>query len=297
MDYSNRKATSITRLGQVLIRPSFELRIHSLLVQTAALGMCLFLSFLLASAGWSGTHPAPADNAPTTPVLVELFTSEGCSSCPPADALLEKMDALQPIPGTQLIVLSEHVDYWNHDGWTDPFSSASITERQSAYVRALGLKTPFTPQFLVDGTEELQAHSNEQIVQLLQKAASAPKVPMRLAALSVEPGNPAIVQGRIESDVSSEKHKADVFVAIALDHAESQVSRGENSGHHLSHVAVMTELTKVGKLEPGKSLRQDFRVKLKLPGPGPMNLRIVAFAQESGPGKVIGVVLKSVSVN
>jgi len=297
MDSSNRKATLITRLGQVLIRPSIVLRIDSLPIQTGALGICLFLFFLLASAGWLGTHLAAADSAPNTPILVELFTSEGCSSCPPADELLEKMDALQPVPGTQLIVLSEHVDYWNHDGWTDPYSSASITDRQSAYVRALGLKTPYTPQFLVDGTEELQAHNNEQVVQLLQKAAAAPKIPMRLESVSVEPGNPAIVQGRVESDVSSEKHKADVFVAIALDHAESQVARGENSGRHLSHVAVLAELTKVGKLEPGKSLGQGFRVKLKLPGPGPMNLRIVAFAQEPGPGKVIGVVLKSVSVN
>jgi hypothetical protein len=297
MDPSNRKATLITRIGQVLIRPSIVLRIGSLLIKTGALSICLFLPFLLASAGWLGTHLAAADSAPTTPILVELFTSEGCSSCPPADALLAKMDALQPVPGTQLIVLSEHVDYWNHDGWTDPYSSASITDRQSAYVQALGLKSPYTPQFLVDGTQELQAHNNAEVVQLLQKAASAPKVPMRLVSVSVDPGNPAIVRGRVESDVSSEKHKADVYVAIALDHAESQVARGENSGRHLSHVAVVTEFTKVGKLEQGKSLGQDFRVKLKLPGPGPMNLRIVAFAQESGPGKVIGVVMKSVPVN
>jgi hypothetical protein len=297
MDPSNRKATLITRIGQVLIRPSIVLRIGSLQIKTGALSICLFLPFLLASAGWLGTHLAAADSAPTTPILVELFTSEGCSSCPPADALLAKMDALQPVPGTQLIVLSEHVDYWNHDGWTDPYSSASITDRQSAYAQALRLKSPYTPQFLVDGTQELQAHNNAEVVQLLQKAASAPKVPMRLVSVSVDPGNPAIVRGRVESDVSSEKHKADVYVAIALDHAESQVARGENSGRHLSHVAVVTEFTKVGKLEPGKSLGQDFRVKLKLPGPGPMNLRIVAFAQESGPGKVIGVVMKSVPVN
>ncbi len=297
MDLSNRKAISVARLGRALIRPNFELGIGSLLIRTGAFSMCFFLALLLASAGWLGTHLAAADNAPTSPVLVELFTSEGCSSCPPADALLEKMDSLQPIPGTQLIVLSEHVDYWNHDGWTDPFSSASITDRQGAYVRALGLKTAFTPQFLVDGTEELKAHNNEQVVQLLQKAASAPKVPMRLASVSVEPGNPAIVRGRVESDASSEKHKADVYVAIALDHAESQVSRGENNGRHLNHVAVVTELTKVGKLEPGKSLGQDFRIRLKLAGPGPMNLRIVAFAQESGPGKVVGVVMKSVEAN
>jgi hypothetical protein len=288
----------IAPVGRNLVCSNFPFRIGSFQIRRESLGICLTIAFLLAASGASsGTHFAAADDASTTPVLVELFTSEGCSSCPPADALLEKMDALQPIPGTQLIVLSEHVDYWNHDGWTDPFSSASITDRQSAYVRALGLKSPFTPQFLVDGTEELQTHDTEQIVQFLRKAASAPKVPMHLASVTVQPGNPAIIQGRVESDVNSGKHKADVYLAIALDHAESQVLRGENNGRHLSHVAVVTEFTKVGKLEPGKSFGQDFRVKLKLPGPSPTNLRVVAFAQESGPGKVLGVVLKSVAVN
>ncbi len=267
-------------------------------IRRESLGICLVLAFLvLTGAARSGMHLTAADDASKTPVLVELFTSEGCSSCPPADALLEKMDALQPIPGTQLIVLSEHVDYWNHDGWTDPFSSASITDRQSAYVRALGLKTPFTPQFLVDGTEELPAHDNEEVIQLLRKAASVPKLPMRLVSVSVEPGNPAIVRGRVESDVSPEKRKADVYIAIALDHAESQVSRGENNGRHLTHVAVAREIAKVGKLETGKNFGQDFRVKLKLPSPAPVNLRVVAFAQESGPAKVLGVVLKNVAVN
>jgi hypothetical protein len=298
MSQSNRKATLLDRVSQNRICSVAPPGIVPFQTRKAALSICLTFALLLVTgAAGSKTHFPPADNSATTPVLVELFTSEGCSSCPPADALLEKMDALQPIPGTQLIVLSEHVDYWNHDGWTDPYSTASITDRQSAYVRALGLKTPFTPQFLVDGTAELQTHDTEQIVQFLRKAASAPKVPMRLASVSVEPGNPAIVQGRIESDLNSEKHKADVYVAIALDHADSQVLRGENNGRHLSHVAVVKEFAKVGKLEPGKSLSQDFRVKLKLPGPTSMNLRIVAFAQESGPGKVLGVVLKSVAAN
>jgi len=206
------------------------------------------------------------------------------------------MDSMQPIRGTQLIVLSEHVDYWNHDGWTDPFSSASITERQNEYVRALKLNTAYTPQFVVDGYEELQAHDGAQVAQGLEKAAAVPKVPMRITSVSVEPGNPAIVQGHVESDVSSEKHKVDVYVAIALDHAESQVARGENTGRHLTHVAVVTEFTKVGKLEPGKSLSQDFHIKVKLPNPAPSNLRIVAFAQESGPGKVVAATLKSVAV-
>jgi hypothetical protein len=261
-------------------------------------GICSTLAVLAAVGASLCAANSEADGSRTaTPVLVELFTSEGCSSCPPADALLERMDASQPIPGAQLIVLSEHVDYWNHDGWTDPFSSESMTDRQNGYVRMLGLKTAYTPQFLVDGTAEMQANDSQKVLALLTKAGSTPKVSMRLTSVTLAAGNPIVVQGHVQTDANPQKHKAEVFVAVALDHAESQVKRGENSGRHLSHVAVVAEIEKIGKLEAGKPFDQDFRVKLKLPATDSKSVRIIAFAQEPGPGKVLGATLMKAAPN
>ncbi len=258
--------------------------------------MKMLAALIVVTCAAVGNYGRAADtqDARRSPVLVELFTSEGCSSCPPADAMLRELDATQPVGGAQVIVLSEHVDYWNHDGWKDPYSSALLTGRQSAYCRALRVDDPYTPQIIVDGTGELQLNNPRQGSRMFQQAAAAPKIPMRIHSVAVDGTNPPVLHARIEAGGNSEQN-AEVYVAVALNHAESQVLRGENSGQRLTHVAVVESLKKIGKLEKGTSFSQDFEMKLK-PGTSPSNIRIVAFVQESGPGKVLGAALEKAPV-
>jgi hypothetical protein len=229
------------------------------------------------------------------PVLVELFTSEGCSSCPPVDRLIQKWDTFQPVPGAQLIVMSEHVTYWDHDGWKDPNSSAALTERQTDYDNVLGPKEVYTPQVIVDGTHEIRPNDPQEIKDVLMKAATEPKIPVRIGEVTTDGGNPAVLRTHIATDANSEEHKADVYVAVALDHVESQVLKGENGGKHLEFVAVVQELTKVGKLPKGKSFDEDVQLKLK-PGTDLKNIRVIAFVQEAGPGKLLGAALRKPTI-
>jgi hypothetical protein len=257
---------------------------------TGLLALPLVTSFCFYPAlAFSGGH-APQEKAGATPpadnrpVLVELFTSEGCSSCPPADEFIRKLDTLQPVAGAQLVVLSEHVDYWNHDGWKDPNSASFLTERQADYERILGVSTPYTPQIIVDGTNEIRLNDPQQIDKVFQQSVSALKLPVRLTAVSVDQG---ILRAHVEVDASAERRSAEVYLAVALDHVDSQVLHGENGGRHLSHVAVVRQIEKVGKLAKGKDFAQNVQVRLA-PEISPGNLRVISFAQAPGPGKLLG---------
>jgi hypothetical protein len=250
-------------------------------------------TIVLAFSLWSGAGIAAEINAPESvrsPVLVELFTAEGCSSCPPADAFVMQLDAAQPIPGAQLIVLSEHMDYWNNS-WPDPFASAQLTARQADYVRAFHLHSPYTPQIIIDGATEMHLTDRQGIEHIFQSAAASPKIPVSVASIKVESGTPANLSGQIEVDGGADQHKADVYLAVALDRAETKVLRGENRGKDLAHVAVVEYLSKVGVLNPGQKFSQEFRVPLK----GELasnNARVIVFVQEPGNGKVIGAALQ-----
>jgi hypothetical protein len=233
--------------------------------------------------------PTSSGRVQKSPVLVELFTSEGCSSCPPADDFLRKLDELQPIPDAQLIVLSEHVDYWDHEGWKDPYSSPALTDRQAAYERALGLSAPYTPQLIVNGTSEIHLADPQQVEKMLQKEAATPKISVRLESVGIDSGNPGLLRAHVTAGEGGSS-KGDVYLAVALNQADSHVLRGENGGRHLVHTAVLMDMVKIGKLEKGQMFAQDAQVNLK-PGIDPLNLRVIAFVQAPGQGKLLGAAL------
>ncbi len=226
-----------------------------------------------------------------SPVLVELFTSEGCSSCPPADALLGKLDGLQPIAGARVIVLSEHVDYWNHDGWKDSYSSSFFTARQGDYERRFGLSSAYTPQMVVDGAAQLNGSDAGGVSRAIESARGHVKIPVRISSVAL--ANPRTLRVHLEVEPlpgDFKAGKADIFVAVALDHAESHVLGGENKGRDIRHVAVVESISKVGTAERGKNFDGDVLVKVKATS-DPANLRLIAFVQESDAGEVVGASL------
>lgn len=249
----------------------------------------LLLALTLAVATFTGTRlPASTTNPmKPVPVLVELYTSEGCSSCPPADAFLQMLDQ-QPVAGAEMIVLSEHVDYWNHIGWKDPFSSSFYSDRQGAYGRRFGLGSVYTPQMVVDGSEEFVGSDRAAAERAFSKAVASQKIEVQLSAITVE--SPDRLRAHLEAaplPPSLKTSIADVYVAVALNRAKSQVSRGENEGRTLTHTAVAQNMDKVGVIRAGQGFSQDIQLELKS-GSNPDNLRLVAFVQEAHQGRVLG---------
>jgi len=235
---------------------------------------------LLGSVQSRAASPAP------TPIIVELFTSEGCSDCPPADAFLKTMDSTQPVSGAQLIVLEEHVDYWDDLGWRDPFSSHSLTLRQEDYVTRLRLASAYTPQMVVDGAYQFVGSDRRSAAKAFESARSTAKVAIRISSLNNEGGS---LRMRIET--GPVPAKAEVVVALAVEHAESQVQRGENGGRHLEHVAIVRNLMPVGKADNGGVFSKEISVSTKsFAAPG----RVIVFLQEPNQGKILGAALERI---
>ncbi len=221
--------------------------------------------------------------AARTPVLVELFTSEGCSDCPPADELLARLDQEQFVPGAEVIVLSEHVTYWNHDGWHDPFSMQEMDERQRDYVYRFGLQDSYTPQAVVDGAQQLVGNAPNAMVQAIERAAGVPKQSLTIESAHWDNG------GGDFSVHASANSSARLEAAVAEDATQSEVKSGENAGRTLHHVAVVRALKDFGS----KGLNGQ---PLHLAAPDPMHgadakmrVRLVVFVADRKTGHVLAV--------
>jgi hypothetical protein len=249
--------------------------------------IAVFLGLSLARLGNAGARTPSSVGATHTPVLIELFTSEGCSSCPPADALLERLDRSQPVPTADLVVLSEHVDYWNDIRWKDPYSSPAFSIRQGDYARRFHLDGPYTPQMVVDGNMELVGSDERRAIQVIQGAAKVAKLPVSVSSLRLEAANTLALHVEVGPPFSSAKPTAGrVWIALADDSDQSSVRGGENKGRVLKHVAVLRALTQVGTIDSG-AFSKDVRVNTE--NANLQNLRVVAIVQETPAGRVLGL--------
>ncbi len=238
--------------------------------------------------GLSAGRPAAGRPAVAgrVPVVVELFTSEGCSSCPAADAALRELENAQSVPGVEVIALGEHVDYWNRLGWKDVFSSAAYTGRQQQYAQGFGSGS-YTPQAVVNGRYEFVGSRTAELAATVAKAAQAPQ-----AAVSVSmTGGTAQVQVR---SLPPGTPATEVLLAITESGLASQVGRGENAGLLLQHAAVVRQLLPLGKVGANGTFNATSAIQLA-PSWKRTNLRIVALVQEVASRRIVGAATSVVS--
>ena len=216
-------------------------------------------------------------------VLVELFTSEGCSSCPPADALLRQIDGKVTDSGQLVVGVSEHVTYWNSLGWSDPFSAEAYTDRQNSYGARFQLDSVYTPQIVVNGERQVLGSDRNAVLQAVRETDHPSQISVHIISAAMSDN---VLTATYSISGSAPRHNADLFAVIAEDVTSSNVLRGENSGRHLSHVSVARDIKRIGSAKDatGASL------SLSLKGGDHSSTRhLILFAQEAHSGPVLSV--------
>jgi len=272
------------------------------LILTLTILLCamVFGAFMMRSVTMTSTPALERADGVRSPVIVELFTSEGCSSCPPADAVLARLQQTQPVAGVEVIALGEHVDYWDYIGWSDPFSSAAFSARQGTYARAFGQQDRvYTPQMIVDGQTEFNGSSMNKALEAIAKAARSPKADVRIVIqetktqkdnqkvrLNVSVKNvPPVDQGDV----------AEVILALTEDKLSSNVTRGENSGRKLAHTAVVREMRALGRVDPATKTFDSEKNMAIADGWKRDDLRVVVFVQVRAHRRVLGAAVLNLS--
>ena len=232
------------------------------------LATAVFVTFalLLGATAWAGDARGP--------VVVELFTSQGCSSCVPADRLLGELAALDDI-----VALSFHVDYWDYIGWTDPFASAETTARQHAYARALGQRNVYTPEIVIGGVTHRVGSDTDAVraaIREVRETAGAG------AKVTIEMNGPDVL--RVTVGASHYSGAADVLLVRYDARHETPVSRGENAGRTVINHNVVREFRKIGSWS-GQETSFDIRWS-EITDRGSDSCAVIV--QASGTGAVLG---------
>jgi hypothetical protein len=215
-----------------------------------------------------------------SPVLVELYTSEGCSSCPPADDALAFLEKEQPFMQAEIITLALHVDYWNRLGWRDEFSSPLFSQRQTVYAQKMKLDSTYTPQMIVDGRIQFVGSNLGDASKAILEAAKTPKAKIE-----------TVLDGetlKIKISDAPKHEDASVYLAVAENNLASNVKRGENAGKNLAHTSVVRELRPIGKLEAKADAFEHQIAVARNPVWKLENLNYVVFVQENESRKIIG---------
>ncbi len=224
------------------------------------------------------------------PVIVELFTSEGCSSCPAADRLLSYLDHMQPVPGAQVVALEEHVDYWNQLGWTDPFSSPQYRARQNDYAMAFRAGNIYTPQMVVNGESEFVGSDNSRAYHEIELASQTATTVVGLAS-TANPRDPDLLDLSVQvtNAKSGKWHDSNVYLAVTENGLTTLVQGGENSGRKLRHSAVVRSFGVIGRVKPEGAKGGQLVSTLRLPHEWKReNLRAVVFVQERDTHHITG---------
>jgi hypothetical protein len=225
------------------------------------------------------------DSKNKTPVLVELFTSEGCSSCPPADAVLARLLKEQPNTDAEIITLALHVDYWNRLGWKDEFSDAKYSERQSRYADKFNSEQVYTPQMVVDGQKEFVGSNFGNAKNAVAEAAKNKK-----ASVEIQTENSKV---KINIKDLNIEEDSSVYLVVAQDNLATNVKSGENSGKNLRHESVVREFNIVGNVSSAdKSFSVETPVEIKSEW-NKKDLSFVVFVQGTKSKKIYALSKKS----
>jgi len=255
-------------------------------MRLAPLGLAVLA--LLAAGSPLGSAAA---RGPGQPVIVELFTAEGCSACPPADALLDRLAREQPVAGAEIVALELHVDYFDSGGTVDPFAQASFGARQAEYLRAFGKRGAYTPQLVVDGQREIAGSREREAQDAVAEAARGQRAKVQIARSGDRLA--VTVDGLAELGGSD---ALDLMLAVTEEGLSSHALGGESNGRAGVHGPVVRELRKVSTVS-GSGGRAPVQVKDVAVNVDASwrreNVRAVAFVQRPRTLEIVGAAVVS----